>query len=65
MRSVYLNRSTGEKRDLIAFLQSLVLFKIEEEEEAAAATGLSALPGFSEPRRVARIAPKGFKICVQ
>ena len=65
-RAAYLNRSTGEKRDLIAFLQNLVLFKIEEEEEtAAASTGLSALPGFSEPRRIARIAPKGFKIRVQ
>jgi hypothetical protein len=64
-RAAYLNRSNGEKRDLIAFLQNLVLFKLEEEEETATATGLAALTGFTEPRRVAKIAPKGFRIRVQ
>lgn len=63
-RTAYLNRSTGEKRDLIAFLENLVLLKIEEEEEAAASTGLAALTGFTEPRQVVRIAPRGFRIRV-
>ncbi len=32
-KNAFLNASLGSKRDLIAFLENLVLFKIEEEEE--------------------------------
>ncbi|MGH7151635.1 MAG: hypothetical protein ACREIU_13095 [Planctomycetota bacterium] len=32
-RNAFLNASLGAKRDLVAFLENLVLFKIEEEEE--------------------------------
>jgi cytochrome c551/c552/cytochrome c553 len=51
---------TPDKEALIAFLQNLVLFKIEEEEEPGSA--LRAL-GFAGGRRqVVKIAPKGFRI---
>lgn len=67
-RRAYLSRTTSDKRALIAFLQNLVLFKIEEE--AAAATAITtAAPGevLTEPattRRV-KIGPKGFAFRVQ
>jgi hypothetical protein len=67
-RAAYLSRSLSDKQAVIAFLENLVLFKIEEEEEGAAAAGaLSALqtlagasPAPSAPRVV--IKPKGFRI---
>jgi hypothetical protein len=65
-RSAYLNRSTGDKRALIAFVENLVLFKMEEEEGAAASSGmLGLLQAPAAPRQVVKIAPKGFRIVVQ
>jgi hypothetical protein len=58
-RSAYLRRSTSDKKALIAFLENLVLFKLEEEEEGAAANTAAT----RQPRRqVVKIAPKGFRI---
>jgi len=65
-RSNYLNRTTGDKRALIAFLENLVLFKLEEEEAAAASTGLlNSLIAPPGPQPVVKIAPKGFRIVLQ
>ena len=66
-RANYLNRSTADKRALIAFLENLVLFKVEEEEAAAAASAsnLLGLMAPSGPRQVVKIAPKGYRIVVQ
>jgi cytochrome c553 len=64
-RSNYLARTNGDKRAVIAFLENLVLFKVEEEEDggtAATTMSLSALTGDSAPRQVIRVAPNGFKI---
>ncbi len=66
-RSNYLGLSQQAKLDLIAFLNNLVLFKIEEEEEVTAAAGalstLQSLAGLpTAPRQVVKIAPKGFRI---
>ena len=61
----YLNRSNSDKRALIAFLENLVLFKIEEEEEAATAGLLGLMQAPSESRQKVKIAPKGFRIRVQ
>jgi hypothetical protein len=68
-RAAYLNRSTGDKQALIAFLENLVLFKIEEEEESSTGaallqslTGLQTLTGEPRPQTRVRIAPKGFRI---
>jgi hypothetical protein len=66
-RSAYLSRSTFDKQALIAFLENLVLFKIEEEEEgsltlAEATRALITAP--RGPRQVVKIAPKGFRIRV-
>jgi hypothetical protein len=62
-RRRFLERSNSDKRALIAFLENLVLFKIEEEEEEEGA--LSAL-GLGTPatatRRVVKIKPKGVNI---
>src|SRR6185436_11033683 len=38
-RAAYLSRSLTDKQALIAFLENLVLFKLEEEDAAAAAAG--------------------------
>jgi Di-haem oxidoreductase, putative peroxidase len=69
-RREYLASSTSDKRALVAFLENLVLFKLEEEEEEAAASTLSAdraprgiVAGQPASRRV-KIAPKGFRILV-
>lgn len=64
-RAKYLARSTADKLALIAFLENLVLFKIEEEEEAGAAAALQSLAGVPAPRQVVKIAPKGFRIRIQ
>jgi len=64
-RAAYLSRSLADKQALIAFLENLVLFKVEEEEEAAAAgalTALQSLAGVQSPRQQVKIAPKGFRI---
>jgi mono/diheme cytochrome c family protein len=61
-RSNFLNRVTSDKRALIAFLENLVLFKIEEESTAGL---LSLTQASSEPQQVVKIAPKGFKIRLQ
>src|SRR5690606_26733917 len=61
-RRAYLARTPADKQALIAFLDNLVLFKIEEEEESAALTdGLSATAAEGRRRRVA-IGPRGFGI---
>jgi hypothetical protein len=73
-RAAYLGRSVSDKQALIAFLQNLVLFKIEEEEESAAAAALTApststallsLSGTSTSRQRVKIAPKGFRIVLE
>jgi hypothetical protein len=64
-RAAYLARSLPDKQALIAFLENLVLFKLEEEEEAeaaGAAAALQSLAGISSPRQRVKIAPKGFRI---
>jgi hypothetical protein len=64
-RRNYLARTSSDKRALIAFLENLVLFKIEEEEEAASAL-TSVLTGAptTTTRRV-KIGPKGFRFNIQ
>jgi hypothetical protein len=68
-RAAYLARSLSDKQALIAFLENLVLFKLEEEDAAAAATtatsALQALTGLSAPRQRVKISPKGFKIRIE
>jgi cytochrome c551/c552 len=66
-RAKYLSRTIEDKRALLAFLDNLVLFKLEEEEEAAAASPslLNLLQAPSGPRQVVKIAPKGFRIVLQ
>ena len=68
-RAAYLARSLGDKQALIAFLENLVLFKLEEENAAAAATtatsALQALTGLSAPSQRVKISPKGFKIRIE
>jgi hypothetical protein len=66
-RAAYLLASTFDKQALVAFLENLVLFKIEEEEEesltlAEATRALITAP--RRPRQVVKIAPKGFRIRV-
>jgi hypothetical protein len=48
-RQAYLGRSDADKKALIAFLENLVLFKLEEQPNGA---------------QVARIAPKNLKLTV-
>ena len=65
-RANFINASTSQRRALVAYLENLVLFKIEEEEEAAAAAGpLSLLQAPSGPRQKVKISPKGFRIRMQ
>jgi hypothetical protein len=65
-RAAYLARSLADKQAVIAFLENLVLFKIEEEEEAAGATtALQALTGAPLRTQRVTIAPKGFRIVLQ
>jgi CxxC motif-containing protein (DUF1111 family) len=65
-RAAYRSLRDGDKRALIAFLENLVLFKIEEEEEADAAaatlssTARATTTGSTQMR--VRIKPKGFTI---
>jgi hypothetical protein len=63
-RAAYLARSVADRQALIAFLENLVLFKIEEEEEApaGAAAALQSLIGLSSPHQRVKVAPKGFRI---
>jgi hypothetical protein len=65
-RANFLNRSTADKRALIAFLDNLILFKMAEEEEETAAAALTTELGStseSAPRRQSRpIVPKGFQL---
>ena len=58
-------RSTRRHMRLIAFLDNLVLFKIEEEEAAAAAASPLVCCRRPGPRQRVKIAPKGFRIRVQ
>ena len=65
-RAAYRALPDRDKRALIAFLQNLVLFKIPEEEEEAAARAATRLSQTetvetSSARRV-RIFPKGFRL---
>jgi hypothetical protein len=57
-RAAYLNRTQADKQAVIAFLENLVLFKLEEEEVAAAFSLLTT----PTTQQVVRIAPKGFRI---
>jgi hypothetical protein len=64
-RAAYLSRSLSDKQAVIAFLENLVLFKLEEDEAAAASGTLSALQtlsGAASPTQTVRIKPKGFRI---
>ena len=49
---------------MIAFLENLVLFKIEEDSAAAAgaAAALQSLAGTAPTQQRVKIAPKGFRI---
>ena len=67
-RAAYLARSVGDKQAVIAFLENLVLFKLEEEEEAADAGALNALQtlaGAATPRQRVKVAPKGFRVRIE
>ncbi len=71
-RSAYLARGSTDKRALIAFLENLVLFKLEEEEEGATAltapdtaAALRSLVGMPTRQQRVKIAPKGFRIVLQ
>lgn len=59
-RAAYTARSPADQAALIAFLENLVLFKIEEEEESAAGAALMALGAGRPP--IVKMAPKGFRI---
>ncbi len=64
-RAAYLSRSVADRQALIAFLENLVLFKMEEEEEggaAGAAAALQSLTTMDRPSQRVKIAPKGFRI---
>ena len=62
-RAAYLARSLADKQALIAFLENLVLFKLEEDPTpAGAAAALQSLAGLSSPRQRVKISPKGFRI---
>jgi hypothetical protein len=67
-RANYLALPLSDKQAVIAFLNNLVLFKVEEADAAAAAatssaTALQALVG--APTQRVKIAPKGFRIVLQ
>ena len=65
-RANFINASNSQRMALVAYLDNLVLFKLEEEEEEAAAAGpLGLLQAPSGPRLRVKIAPKGFRIRVQ
>ena len=64
-RAAYLARTLADRQAVIAFLENLVLFKLEEEEEEAAGAtqALQSLTGVPSPlRQTVKIAPKGFRI---
>ena len=62
-RRAFLARSTADKQALAAFLENLVLFKIEEEEgAAAAATADASVLTSSGTRLVVKVKPKGVNI---
>jgi hypothetical protein len=58
-RRAYLGRSDSDKKALVAFLENLVLFKVEEEEETDAATGQVTT------KSVIKVAPKGVRLRMQ
>ena len=66
-RAAYLARSLSDRQAVIAFLENLVLFKLEEEEAApaGAAAALQSLTGVSSPSQRVKIAPKGFRIRIE
>ena len=64
-RNNYLGRTTADKRAMIAFLENLILFKVEEESPAAATSGVLSLMQGSGAHQTVTIAPKGFKVLVQ
>jgi hypothetical protein len=61
-RRRFLESSTSSKRALIAFLDNLVLFKIEEEEEAVNAAQALLTGQATERRLVVKVKPKGVHI---
>lgn len=67
-RAAFLARSMADRQAVIAFLENLVLFKLEEEEEqeqaGLAGTAMALLAAPASPRQVVKIAPKGFRIRV-
>jgi hypothetical protein len=58
-RRAYLGRSASDKKALVAFLENLVLFKVEEEEETDAATGQVTT------KSVIKVAPKRVRLRIQ
>lgn len=58
-RRAYLGRSDSDKKALVAFLENLVLFKVEEEEETDAATGQVTT------KSVIKAAPKDVRLRIQ
>jgi hypothetical protein len=67
-RAAFTSLALRDKQALIAFLENLVLFKIEEEEETATASALAGAAALfsapDAPRQVVKIGPKGFRIRV-
>jgi hypothetical protein len=64
-RAAFLSRSQADRQAVIAFLENLVLFKLEEEDEAAAAgaaSALQSLAGVTTTQPRVKVAPKGFRI---
>ncbi len=63
-RDAFVALSDTQKKCVIAFLDNLVLFKLEEQEASpsAASSLFSLLSTSATPRQVVKVAPKGFKI---
>jgi hypothetical protein len=62
-RAAYMGRSQADKQAVIAFLENLVLFKLEEADApAGAAAALQTLTGTTVSQPRVKIGPKGFKI---
>jgi hypothetical protein len=66
-RAAFLGRALSDKQAVIAFLENLVLFKVEEEEQATAGAlaALQSLAGVAAPQQRVIISPKGFKVRLQ
>jgi hypothetical protein len=63
-RAAFLGRTLTDKQAVIAFVENLVLSKLEEEKEpaAGAVAALQSLAGLAALHQRVKIAPKGFKV---